>query len=320
MKNKTFAPVLIPTLCRYEHFKRCIESLSNCTHADKTDVYIGLDYPAKDSHWEGYLKIKEYLKDCGNLNFKSLNVVKREYNYGFGPNGNLRLLRNDVFKDYDRCICSEDDNEFSPCFLDFMNKVLDYYKDDLHIASVSGYSQENYASIQTSANLLYLYDSSAWGIGLWRNKDEEFLSIPRTYFEELVYSLKDFTRLFVKFPAAAYMLFTMIKKGRAYGDTMRTCYNIVNDTYQIRPKKSLVRNHGNDGSGMHCKKNKRVAHQPISDNYLFDIKPSFNHLERKKMQKTVFYVGLSNYRLIAWLSIIARYCVYLYWRFIKSLK
>ena len=34
-----FAPVLIPTLCRYDHLKRCIESLSACTHAEKTDLY-----------------------------------------------------------------------------------------------------------------------------------------------------------------------------------------------------------------------------------------------------------------------------------------
>ena len=41
------APVIIPTLCRYDHFKRLMESLNKCTWADKTDVYIGLDYPAK---------------------------------------------------------------------------------------------------------------------------------------------------------------------------------------------------------------------------------------------------------------------------------
>lgn len=40
-----FAPVIIPTLCRYEHFKECLESLSRCTWAEKTEVYIGLDYP-----------------------------------------------------------------------------------------------------------------------------------------------------------------------------------------------------------------------------------------------------------------------------------
>ena len=54
MDKITFAPVIIPTLCRFEHFNRCIESLSKCTWAEYTEVYIGLDYPAKESHWGGY--------------------------------------------------------------------------------------------------------------------------------------------------------------------------------------------------------------------------------------------------------------------------
>ena len=29
-----YAPVVIPTLCRYEHLKRCIDTLSECTGAD----------------------------------------------------------------------------------------------------------------------------------------------------------------------------------------------------------------------------------------------------------------------------------------------
>ena len=58
--SSPYAPVLIPTLCRYEHFKRCIESLSACTGAEHTDVYIGLDYPAKESHRAGYEQIKNF--------------------------------------------------------------------------------------------------------------------------------------------------------------------------------------------------------------------------------------------------------------------
>ena len=45
---KEFAPVLIPTLNRYEHFKRCLESLERCTWAEKTDVYVALDFPPSD--------------------------------------------------------------------------------------------------------------------------------------------------------------------------------------------------------------------------------------------------------------------------------
>ena len=44
-----YAPILIPTLCRSKHFIRCIESLKKNGWAKYTDVYVALDYPAKEA-------------------------------------------------------------------------------------------------------------------------------------------------------------------------------------------------------------------------------------------------------------------------------
>ena len=63
IEEKKYAPVYIPTLNRYEHFKRCLESLERCTDADKTDVYVGLDYPPSEKYVAGWKKIDEYLKE-----------------------------------------------------------------------------------------------------------------------------------------------------------------------------------------------------------------------------------------------------------------
>ena len=63
-----------------------------------TDVYVALDYPSKETHWEGYNKIREYLK--GEFpEFASFNVIAREANYGSARN--MRELRNDILKKYD---------------------------------------------------------------------------------------------------------------------------------------------------------------------------------------------------------------------------
>lgn len=56
MVKKVYAPVLIPTLCRSEHFIRCIESLKRNTWAQYTDVFIGLDYPPSEKYFDGYCK------------------------------------------------------------------------------------------------------------------------------------------------------------------------------------------------------------------------------------------------------------------------
>ena len=51
-----FAPVIIPTLNRYEHFRKCLESLEACTGAEKTDVYVALDFPPSEKYVEGWKK------------------------------------------------------------------------------------------------------------------------------------------------------------------------------------------------------------------------------------------------------------------------
>lgn len=56
-----YAPVLIPTVSRYEHLRNCLESLAKCTWADKTDVFVAVDYPGREKDWPVYRKIKEYL-------------------------------------------------------------------------------------------------------------------------------------------------------------------------------------------------------------------------------------------------------------------
>jgi len=42
MEKKVYAPMLIPTLCRDQHFMRCIESLKKNTWAKYTMSILGL--------------------------------------------------------------------------------------------------------------------------------------------------------------------------------------------------------------------------------------------------------------------------------------
>ena len=79
-----YYPVIIPTLCRYEHLKRCVDSLAQNTHADKTELIISLDYPAKESHREGYEKILTYIDSIKG--FKKVTCLKQDHNVGVWDN------------------------------------------------------------------------------------------------------------------------------------------------------------------------------------------------------------------------------------------
>lgn len=249
-----YAPVIIPTLNRFEHFKNCIESLSKCTWAEYTEVYIGLDYPAKESHWDGYRKIEKYLKDCDNLNFKKIHVIKRSHNYGIGLNGNFADLRKTVFLTNDRIICTEDDNIFSPNFLVYMNKGLELFKDDKSILAINGY--RHYYNMKFGGNTYFRQnvDFSAWGYGTWADRVESWSKVSSKYFRYR-FAVSTFLKVLKngKNRAAQFLAYCTARKPIVITDNLLSVYAAINDYNVIMPSVSLVRNMGVDGSGENFK-------------------------------------------------------------------
>lgn len=276
-----YYPVFIPTLNRYEHFKRCVESLAKNTHAIQTELVVGLDYPPNDKYMEGYLKIRDYIPTISG--FRKVTVFERTENLGAERNGKELLKYG--FDNYDAVISTEDDNEFSPCFLDYMNKALDYYWHDMKVFSVSGFLNKRfYGEIDTP--LLFSYDNNAWGMGLWKHK---FVEIDLESFDKIIRSFSKSWKVFKTSPGIFGMLISMVKGKHVWGDVFWSVSNILNNTCQLRPSYSLVRNTGYDGSGLHCGTNSlEYSNQKISENLVFDIDfsnvtPVTNRVIKKKL-------------------------------------
>ena len=238
-----FAPVLIPTLCRDEHFKRCIESLARCVGADQTEVFIGLDYPKEESHWLGYQKILEYVDTI--YGFKEVHIFKREVN--FGQVMNVRDLQLRICERFDKYIFTEDDNEFSPNFLEYMNQCLDKYQDEPKVAAICGYSYREWENIKDYPfNAYPLQGFCPWGIGLWEAKEERL----RAFIDsDDILKSKDLVKKLYRSRMFATVHQLMSRKNKINLDLRRRCYYVINDMYCIFPTKSKVRNRGFDGSG-----------------------------------------------------------------------
>ena len=182
-----YAPVLIPTCNRFEHFRQCIESLSKCTWAEYTDVFVAVDFPAKKEHENGYKKIKCFLENYGNKSFRSLNVTYRETNYYFSGKGNLATLRNEAFKTYDRIIVSEDDNIFSPNFLVFMDKGLEKFENDSSVFALNGYRHFYPVKFDDNTFFRQNVDFSAWGYGILKSQFQKYVEkITPDYFRRMI--------------------------------------------------------------------------------------------------------------------------------------
>lgn len=256
-----FAPVLIPTLNRYAHFKHCIESLSKCTHSDKVELIIALDYPLNEAHWEGYKKIEEYLSQIKG--FKSVSIIKRQKNYGAQKNA-VNLIEI-VLEKYDRMIFSEDDNEFAPNFLDYINKGLDKFENDPNVVAICGYNYPIVMPPKYRHNHYYCKAFSAWGYGGWRHKPMNYFCTP----DEMKVLLRDIS--YIKESLKYFQLTNMYallteNKNPRFGDGAITINLLKNNKYCVFPTISKVRNHGRDSSGVH----KSIATKDIYKNQIID--------------------------------------------------
>ena len=257
-----YAPVMIPTLNRLDHLTVCLESLSRCTWADQTEVYIGLDYPPAPKFEAGYKEVKEFLDNCGNMGLKKLHVIKREENYG--PAKNFREMQKELFTQYDRLICCDDDIEFSPNFLDYINKGLEKYEDDKDVVAVSAYAFPIKWKVSEGATCLKQnVSASDWGVGYWRD----------TYEAMFDYLYNDFHRKNLKKVIKGKLYENMIEGGkkeyinyacslrfkdrdkdywRLGGDFAMRCYLGIENKFFVSPVLSKTRNHGFDGTGACC--------------------------------------------------------------------
>ena len=258
-----YAPVIIPTLNRYEHFKQCLESLENCTGADCTDVYVALDYPPSEKYVDGWKKVDSYLHEKEQDNkFKSLIVYRRRENYFFSGKGNATAAINDLPAGVDRYIFSEDDNVFSPNFLEFINKGLEKFNNDPSVLAICGYSHPYKIKYKDNNYFMQSVDFSAWGYGIWRKRRKAcYIASDKSYLRDKLKKWGNIRTL--KEHGLNRLLYTIgcaFSKGEiSNNDNTLSIYMALENMNVVMPVFTKVRNIGWDGSGINCIKEGNVA-------------------------------------------------------------
>lgn len=248
-----YAPVIIPTLCRYEHFKKCMESLASNKWAENTEIYLGLDYPGKEAHQKGYEEICEYLEK-NTFPFKRVNVIKRDCNYGVTRN--VENLRDIVRQKYDRFIFAEDDNIFSENFLEYVDTMLEKIKDNDNVFGVCGYSYPVKYDEQKDCFYSFYVSSAfpAWGYGTFFKKRDKLI---KEYDHKLLIDSvkKDNVSSWIRRLGNlffAWYINRVCDQNISYNDIDIQLYQMLMGKMSVMPCKSLVRNMGWDGSGINC--------------------------------------------------------------------
>lgn len=277
--NMIYAPVLIPTLNRMEHLSQCIESLEKCTGAECTDIFVALDYPPNDKYVSGWKRTDQWLAEKEKIhNFKSFTVIRRNENYHL-KGGNLKALATEVFLTYDRVIISEDDNIFSPCFLQYVNKGLQRFEHDETVLAINGYLHMYPIKHGEATFIRQNVDFSAWGYGIWRDRRIRYQEvINRDFFRENM-SLSNLIKMRTNGNNRAidFMNYASAKTQKIpQTDNALSVYMALEGLDVVMPAASLVRNIGWDGSGLHCSStDKMLADAHMNQSYSQDTSFEF---------------------------------------------
>jgi predicted O-methyltransferase YrrM/2-polyprenyl-3-methyl-5-hydroxy-6-metoxy-1,4-benzoquinol methylase len=255
-----YSPILISVYNRLLKLRDCIYSLLSNKEAQKTDLYIAIDFPYRKEDEGIHKDIIDYCKKIKG--FKSINLIVRETNFGSQQNMAEAMLQ--LFNIYPYLINIEDDNVVSPNYLDFMNNALKLYEDDNRIYCVTGYNYPVQMPFEYKHSAYLWPGVNGHGIGWWKSKYKSSYLHYNNLFEFLTNKSK-VTEFFNMANHILPIMFSGLKKGVTYGDAALSYNLFLNNQYQLYPTVSKVRDTGHDGSGLNCGVNDIYTKQPIDD-------------------------------------------------------
>jgi len=240
------APIVLFAYNRPWHTKKTIEALKNNYLASRSILYIFSD-GAKTHHDK--LAVNEVRNYLQNINgFCNIIIRQRKENYGLAKSvieGIGEILDID-----DKVIVVEDDIVTSPMFLEFMNNSLEFYKDISLVYSISGYSFPVIIPPKYYQDIYFLRRSSSWGWATWKNCWNKAVWDGNVYENFLMNKgiQNGFNR---GGKDLSPMLYKQISRKIDSWAIRWAFTHYLNRAFCIFPVKSLVKNIGMDGTGVH---------------------------------------------------------------------
>ncbi len=242
----SLAPIGLSTYSRLLHLKQTIKALKANTLAKESDLYIFSD-GAKPGDEKKVDAIRKYVDTING--FKNVHVFKKTQNSRIRNNrdGIFELLEN-----YGKCIYLEEDIVTAPGFLKFMNESLNFYEKDEKIFSISGYSPPISIPADYIPEIYLLRRACAWGMGIWHDRFKKISYLDNAEVLKRFSNNKEVEEL-SKYGEDLLNMILLDAAGKMDAlDVKIFYYQFLNEKYTIYPRKSLVKNIGHDGSGIHC--------------------------------------------------------------------
>lgn len=241
----TVAAIAIFAFNRPHHLGRLLDSLLDNPQFNKSPLYLFVDGPRDANDEKKIEEVREVIKS--KLMNVTYDLIQQEINLGLS--GSIIKGISKILTIHKTVIVLEDDLVVSPKFIEFCNRGLDFYEEDLRVASIQGYSKElNYDKDDT----YFLKGADCWGWATWKNRWEEFEEDA----EKLYQRIRALGLEKVFDVGGAYPYTNMLERqasGKLDSWAIRWHASMfLSNRLSLYPAVTLVDNLGRDGSGMHA--------------------------------------------------------------------
>lgn len=241
----SYAPVVLFVYNRPDHTKKTVDALKLNKGASQTDLIVYSDAAKIPDHENMVAKTREYVDQI--TGFRSVTIRKRQENWGLAAS--IIDGVTNVVEEYGRVIVLEDDIVTSPAFLSFMNRALDFYKDEKRVWHISGWSYP--ADFDEVADAFLWRGMNCWGWATWADRWQCFEKNPE--------------KLISEWHSEEKYRFDLDGSGIFWGQVEANAKKRIN-TWAIfwyatifengglcvNPSMSYVNNIGHDDTGEHC--------------------------------------------------------------------
>ncbi len=245
-----FAPIVLFVYNRPDHTRRTLEALAANDFADRSRLYVFADGPKADASSEQRERIAEVRGVVESRRWcADVEVIASECNLGLARSvvGGVT----DVVNRHGRVIVLEDDIVTSPGFLRFSNTALDLYADVPEVMQISGGMYD--VAAEPAADTFFLKVMACQGWSTWR-RAWDHLSVDVLDHLAHFQPYPERRRAFDIEDAASFM-----EQLRRNLDGRLNTWAVLWYASWLRaggiclfPRRSLLRNVGFDGTGVHC--------------------------------------------------------------------
>lgn len=264
IESKKYAPVVVFVYNRADRVQRLINSLVDNPECKHTDLFIFSDGYKNETGRAKVENVRSYINTIGERGlFRSVTVTEASYNKGLA--NSIIDGVSEVMNKYDEAIIIEDDNTVSPDYLDYMNRALEFYKDDQRIWAISGFSRRMEFPSDYYHDIFMLQRISSYTWASWADRWNKTrwdirMEYPAFFFD------KARRRKFAECGDDRPLMLDAQICNKVNSWAIRFEYSMVqNEMYSILPCVSRAVCNGNDGSGTHSTKENHQFDTDLSD-------------------------------------------------------